>query len=318
MLFRVLLAALTAAAMLLVVPPAEAAAAKPVIRYAGLGSCLQSDGGRRPCGPWRLWLSDGRVVKLPDARRTVAEGEYAANAVVAVTRDGAQAAYFRERDGALMIWAAATGKTRRIPKVTWPDDLRMTALTLAPRGRFVGLRGLLLPSEREAERIVDTATGKTFTLPKGYQSWGFSPDGRHLAAGNNRMMVIYTTGTWSVKLRRSVYMRGDLGRDGVTVARTFWSDGGPPRNRVRIRNLATGATRTVSIRLGKGEIPLRARWDAAGRLDVLTRTDRRLSGGEYRRTHTWYRLDRATGRLRRLDSFAIPSSVGEYVLPVTY
>ncbi|WP_214111167.1 hypothetical protein [Acrocarpospora catenulata] len=312
MLVRLVLTAAMAAAAFMSFPHAEAAAAKPVVRYAGLSSCLQGDGGRRPCGPLKLWLSNGRVVKLPDARRTVADNEYVAAAVVSVSQDGAQAAYFRESDGVLMIWEAATGRARQIPKVTWPDDLQMNALTLSPRGRFVSIRGVLV-SEREVDRIVDTTTGKIFTLPTGYQSWGFSPDGKHMMSGNNRTAVVYSTGTWSVKLRRSVYMRGDLGLDGVTVARTRYNDGGPPKNRVLIRNLATGKMSTIPIRLRKGEVPLKARWDKAGHLDVLTRSDRQV-GREYYRTHTWYRLNRTTRQLKRLDSFVIPSSVGGYVL----
>ncbi|WP_214408726.1 TolB family protein [Sphaerisporangium fuscum] len=309
--FRVMLAAVMAATSM-TTPHAEAASAKPVVRYAGLGSCLQHDGGRQPCGPWKLWLSDGRVLALPDARRSVADDEYVANAVIEVSQDGAQVAYFRQSDGVLMIWEAATGRARRIPAVKWPDDLQMTTLTISPGGRFVSMRGVET-SEWEVDRVVDTATGKIFTLPRGYQSWGFSPDGRRMLAGDNRTAVIYSTGTWSVKVRRSVYLRGDLGPDGVTVAGTKANDGGSTRNSVLVRNMATGKKSTVPIRLAKGEVPLRARWDRAGHIDVLTRADRRM-GGEDRRTHTWYRLNRATGGLQRLDSFVIPSSVGGYVL----
>ncbi|MFC7382445.1 TolB-like translocation protein [Sphaerisporangium rhizosphaerae] len=291
---------------------AQAVAATPVVRYVGLGACLQDDGGRHPCGPWKVWLSNGRVVALPEARRTVAPGEYVTQAVVDVTQDGAQVAYFRERDGVLMIWKAATGKARPVPKVTWPDDLQMSWLTLAPGGRFVGLRGLL-PSGREVERLVDTSKGKAFTLPKGYQSWGFSPDGGRMLAGNNRTAVLYATGTWKVKLRRSVYTRGALGPGGVTVAGIQASDSASRKNAVLLRNLATGKKTTIPFLLGKGERLLATRWDKAGHVDVLTRVDRG-SGSAYRRTHTWYRLDRTTHRLRRLDSFVIPASVGGYVL----
>ncbi|MFC4531506.1 TolB family protein [Sphaerisporangium dianthi] len=313
MLFRVILAGVMGAAAVAAGPQVEAASDTSVVRYVGMGACRQDDGGRRPCGPWKVWLSDGRVVALPEARRTVAAGEYVAQGVVDVSPDGTQVAYFRERDGVLMIWQAATGRARPIPKVRWPDDLRMDALTLSPQGRFVSMRGVLV-SEREVDRIADTVTGKVFTLPKGYQSWSFGPDGKRMLAGNNRTAVLYSTGKWSVKLRRSVYLRGALGPDGVTVAGTRRNDGGSLSNAVQFRNLATGKKSTVPIRLGKGEFPLAARWDKAGHVDVLARSDRQLGGGEYRRTHTWYRLNRTTRKLQRLDSFVIPSSIGGYVL----
>ncbi|MEU8192364.1 hypothetical protein AB0C10_01125 [Microbispora amethystogenes] len=312
--YRVLLAAVVTAAPLTITPHAEAAAVKPVIRYAGLSSCLQSDGGRHPCGPLKLWLSNGRVVPLPGARRTVGDDEYVAAAVVAVSQDGARAAYFSGKDGVLTIWTAATGRAREIPKVTWPDDLQMNSLILSPGGRYVSMLGVDA-SEREVDRVADTTTGKVFTLPRGYQAWDFGPDGRWMMAGNNRTAVLYSTGTWSVKLRRSVYMRGDLGPDGVTVAGTKWTKTGKTvRNMVVTRNLATGKKSTIPIRLRTGENPLRTRWDKAGHIDVLTRSDRRV-GGEERRLHTWYRLNRATHQLKRIDSFLIPPSVGGYVLP---
>ncbi|GAB3143821.1 hypothetical protein [Microbispora hainanensis] len=313
MLSRIAPAAVVAGATFMIIPQAEAATAPPVIRYAGLGSCLQSDGGRHPCGPLKLWLSNGRVVPLPSARRTVAAGEYVVAGVVAVSQDGAHAAYFAGKDGVLTIWAAATGKVREVPTVTWPDDLRMDALTLSPGGRFLGMRGVNA-SEWEVNRVADTTTGKVFTLPRGYQTWDFSPDGKRMMAGDNRRAVLYATGTWSVKLRRSVYMRGDLGPDGVTVAAPKWTKtGGSVKNVVLTRNLATAKKSSIPIRLRKGETALTARWDRAGHLDVLTRSDRQV-GGDLRRTHTWYRVNRTTHQLRRLDSFVIPSSVGGYVL----
>ncbi|MBX6384358.1 MAG: hypothetical protein IRZ07_15525 [Microbispora sp.] len=314
MLFRVTLAAVVATPAFITTPRAVAAPAAPVIRYAGLASCSQADGGRHPCGPLKLWLSNGRVVPLPAARRTVGEDEYVAAAVVAVSQDGARAAYFDGKGGVLTIWTAATGTAREIPAVTWPGDLQMNALTLSPGGRYVGMRGVDA-SGREADRVADTVTGKTFTLPRGYQVWDFDPTGTRMMAGDNRTAVLYSTGTWSVRLRRSVYMRGDLAPDGVTVAGTTWTKTGRTvTNKVVTRNLATGKKSTIPIRLKAGETPLRTRWDKAGHLDVLTRSDRTVRG-DLRRTHTWYRLDRTTHRLRRLDSFVIPSSVGGYVLP---
>lgn len=313
MLSRVASAAVLAAVPFMTTPQAGAAAAPPVIRYAGLGSCLQADGGRHPCGPLKLWLSNGRVVALPYARRTVAPDEYTVAGVIAVSQDGAQAAYFAGKDGVLTIWEAATGRAREVSTVTWPDDLRMDALTLSPGGRFLGMRGVDA-SEREVNRVADTTTGKVFTLPKGYQTWDFSPDGKRMMAGDNRRAVLYATGTWSVKLRRSVYMRGDLGPDGVTVAAPKWTKtGGSVKNVVLTRNLATAKKTSIPIRLRKGETALTARWDRAGHLDVLTRSDRHVNG-DLRRTHTWYRVNRSTHQLRRLDSFVIPSSVGGYVL----
>jgi len=314
MLFRLTLAAVVAVPAFTTAAQAAVASAKPVIRYAGIASCSQADGGRHPCGPVQLWLSNGRVIPLPAARRTVGQDEYVADAVVAVSQDGARAAYFDGTDGVLTIWTAATGTARRIPAVTWPGDLRMSALTLSPGGRYLGMRGESL-SGWEIDRVVDTVTGKTITLPRGYQVWDFDPAGRRLMAGDNRTAVLYATGTWSVKLRRTAYLRGDLARDGVTVAGTTWKKAGRSvAHKVVIRNLANGKRSAIPIRLKAGEVPLRTRWDRAGHLDVLTRSDRTVRG-DLRRTHTWYRLDRTTHRLRRLDSFVIPSSVGGYVLP---
>ncbi|WP_344866249.1 WD40 repeat domain-containing protein [Planomonospora alba] len=255
-------------------------------------------------------MSDGRVLALPDAHRT--DGDHPAMGVMAVSPDGTRAAYLRGSDGALMIWEAATGKARRT-EVTKPDSVRITGLTVSPRGRFVGVEGEYESRALFRDRVVDTATGKTFTLPRGYTLARFSPDDRHLMATHRSGAVVYATGTWSVKLRRSAYMTGDLGRDGVTVAKASRNDARPSGNRVTVRNLATGKKRAFPLRLRRGEAPYRARWDAAGRLDVLTDSYRGPSGRESH-TYTWYRLDRRTGRLRVLDSFVVTSAVGDVIL----
>ncbi|GGL31477.1 hypothetical protein [Planomonospora parontospora] len=309
--FRTVTAAVTAAVVLMTGLPAGAAPVKPVIRHAGLGVCRNDDGvGRRSCGPWRLWLSDGRVRSLPDAHRP--DGDHPAMGVMALSPDGTRAAYFRKSDGVLMIWEAATGKARRTA-VRRPESVSVTELTLSPRGRFVGIDGEHLVSLKPVDRIVDTATGKAFDLPRGYDLARFSPDEKHLMATHVRGAVVYKTGTWSVRLRRSAYMMGDLGRDGVTVAKARRDDVHPSKNAVTVRNLDTGKRRTFPLRLRKGEAPYRARWDRAGRLDVLTDSYRGRSGEEYH-VYTWYRLDRTTGRLRRLDSFTVTSAVGDVIV----
>jgi hypothetical protein len=288
--------------------PAEAASAERVIRHAGLAVCR--DGvGRSSCGPWKLWMSDGRVVALPDAHRP--DGDHPAIAVMAVSPDGTRAAYFRKSDGVLMIWEAATGKSRQT-RVKRPDSVSVTELTLSPRGRFVGMEGEGL-SLKPVDRIVDTVTGKTFDLPRGYDSARFSPAEKHMMATHVRGAVVYSTRTWSVKLRRSAYLMGDLGPDGVTVAKARWNDVDPSKNAVTVRNLATGRKSTFPLRLRKGEAPYRARWDRAGHLDLLTDSYRGPSGEEYH-IYTWYRLNRTTGRLRRLDSFVVTSAMGDVVL----
>ncbi|MFC4060592.1 hypothetical protein ACFOWE_20000 [Planomonospora corallina] len=326
--FRVVMAVVTAASFM-TASPAQAASttasragdapAGPVIRYAGLSACVNDGGvGRHPCGPWKLWLSDGRVRALPDARRT--DGDNPAMGLMAVSPDGRRAAYFRGSDGALMIWEVATGRARQT-KVKRPDSVRVTGLTLSPGGRFVGVEGerpTAVEGEHESQepfrdRVVDTVTGRTFVLPRGYGLARFSPDDRHLMATHRSGAVVYATGTWAVKLRRSVYMAGDLGPDGVTVAKASRNDAYPSRNRVTVRNLATGKKSTFPLRLRKGEFPSSARWDAAGRLDLLTDSYRGPSGKEYH-TYTWYRLDRGTGRLRKLDSFVVTSAVGDVIL----
>jgi hypothetical protein len=308
--FRTVTAAVTAATVFMTGLPAGTASAVPVIRYAGLSACRTDDGGRRPCGPWRLRLSDGRVVALPDAHRT--DGDHPARGVMSVSPDGTRAAYFRQRDGVLMIWEAATGRARRTGVVR-PDSVSVTELTLSPRGRFIGIDGEHAVSLKPVDRIVDTATGKAFDLPRGYDLARFSPDEKHLMATHVRGAAVYATGTWSVRLRRSAYMMGDLGPDGVTVAKARWNAARPSENAVTIRNLSTGRKRTFPLRLRRGEAPYRARWDRAGRLDVLTDSYRGPSGDEHH-VYTWYRLDRTTGRLRRLDSFTVTSAVGDVIL----
>ncbi|GGS65943.1 hypothetical protein GCM10010156_26130 [Planobispora rosea] len=303
------IAALTVAA-----PHAGAASAEPVIRYAGLaGNCLRSDGTRRPCGPWKLWLSDGRVVALPDARRIAkTETGYPAAAPLSISPHGARVAYFREDDGALMIWEAATGRARRVPGVGWPGDLRLVEITLSTRARFVGVYGLR--GSRWVDRVVDTVTGRSFTLPEGRRSLRFSPDLKHMLADGQSVTEIYSTATWSVerrwvKQRRTDHLYGDLAPDGVTVATALRTETrGSAGNTVTLHNLATGERSTLSLRLRSGETVHRARWDGAGRLDVLTFSTRHVAN-RFRTTYTWYRLDRATHGLRRLDSFTATSAL---------
>ncbi|MDP9847166.1 WD40 repeat domain-containing protein [Streptosporangium lutulentum] len=265
---------------------AEAEGREILVRYAGLGDC--------DCAPWKLWMRDGRVIKLPEARVFSVGGR---RAPLALSPDGRYVAYFQLKDGALVIREMSTGTVRSVPGVTWSRELRTARLDLAPAGRYV-----VLGNGRDSQ-VIDAQSGMSSAVPLGLRPWSFSPDAKFVLAVDDSFRAgIYSTSPWGETGR--VPVGGALSPDGRTVAHFTARD-----SAISLWDVATGKAITLRpIALPARKIPIRLRWDGEGRLDLQMVTPRRARG-RIGVPYAWYRVDPTTGRAWRIGAFTVPSSV---------
>ncbi|GIH97063.1 hypothetical protein ACFFMN_36175 [Planobispora siamensis] len=270
----------------------HATAAKDFVRYAD-DSCPGKNGEYYVCAPWRLSLRGGKVIRLKEARVFIGPGKKI-RAPFALSPHGSKAAYFRLKDGALVVRDITTGRVRVVPGIRWPVDLPLQ-ISLSPGGRFVVLRGDYL----QPRRVLDTVTGRTHPLPAGRTPWSFSPDNAHLLAsdGDGRS-VVYSTADWSV-VRRARTPAGSLHTDGTTIAYIDRRGG----HRIRFLNLVTGRPAGAPLKIPADESGHWLLWDRAGNLDLLTMVKSRSAGD-----HTTFRWRRASDGMRVLDTFTNRSS----------
>jgi hypothetical protein len=274
--------------------PAAAAARKTqYVRYAG-ASCLGRNGEYHVCAPWRLVLRSGRVIRLTEAR-VFATADHKGRAPFGLSPHGSQAAYFRLRDGALLVRDVTSGKVRVVPGITWsPNQPR---ISLSPAARFI----VVQRDFGGPRQLLDSITGQVVhTLPAGEHPVSFSPDNRYMitarpiAGGVGYSAVVYSTAIWSVVHRGA--RAGALGMDGTTIA--YIADWNTKHPSIRIVNVVTGAPTRAPIPIPAGEFPHWAIWDRAGHLDLLTHVTSRSAG--YRTTFRWRR---ANAGMRILDTF---------------
>ncbi|MEU8381977.1 hypothetical protein [Streptosporangium sp. NPDC048865] len=266
--------------------PAEAASASPPVRYAGLDGCV--------CAPWKLWVRGGGVIALPGARVFSANGQ---RAPLALSPNGRHVAYFRLRDGALVVREVATGEMRAVPGVTWSNAIRAARVELSPGGWYAVL------SIGWKHWILDTRSGESIPVPLGLRPWSFSPDARFVLMVDDTFQAgIYSMSPFAE--RGHVPVGGALGPDGETVAYFTPRDAG-----VRLWNVPTGGIpRLDAVAVPAGRTPTRMRWNGEGRLDLQTVTPRRIRKGGGTR-YIWYRIDQESGRTERLGGFVVPGSV---------
>ncbi|MFB9891513.1 hypothetical protein ACFFOQ_17030 [Planobispora takensis] len=269
----------------------DATARKDFVRYAD-DSCLGEDEEYYVCAPWRLSLRNGKVIRLKEARVFTGPGR-GARAPFALSPHGSKAAYFRLKDGALVVRDVTTGVARAVPGIKWPVELPLQ-IGLSPGGRFVTLRG----DHLEPRRVLDTVTGRTHPLPALRVPWSFSPDNAYLLAyeGDNTV-VVYSTADWSV-VRKVRTPPGALHMNGTTIA---YIDRGHRRDgthRIRFVDLATGRPAEAPLEIPFGEEGRWLLWDRAGNLDLLTRVTESSHGDL-----TTFRWRRASDDMRVLDTF---------------
>ncbi|MFB9722297.1 TolB family protein [Planobispora longispora] len=261
----------------------------------GLGSC----GGRRLCGPWKARLSDGRVIRIKDARAIIPgpEPEKASAAPMGVSPHGGHLAYSRRGDGALVVRSIVDGYVRQVPGFIMPPG--KVELTVSPLGRFVGVR------ERSAGkplRLVNTATGAVSTLPPRWNIISFTPDATRMLAYTDEYgdkVALYDTATSTVVRRM-----GDataLAGDGDTLAtRVHQEPEGP--DWITFTSLGKGTEVRPRIPVPTHNVYLT--WNRSGtltiRLPILKGPWRNYSA------YTRFVFDPQTGTSRKADHIVIP------------
>ncbi|MEV5413119.1 hypothetical protein AB0K60_30315 [Thermopolyspora sp. NPDC052614] len=267
---------------------AETTAAKNFVRHAD-DSCRDRKGEYYVCAPWRLYLRNGRVMRLTDARVFTGTGRKS-RAPFALSPHGSKAAYFRLKDNALVVRDVTTGKVRVVPGITWPSNRSM--IEIGPAGRFIILdRGFSDPYP-----IVDSYSGRIHTLPVGEVPQSFSPDNKYLLTSRGEFVTVYATDTWTVVRTRQAAPSGALHMDGTTVA--YIDRGNRKTHYIRFFNLATGRPAGNPIKIPAGEFGSALYWDRANHLDVLSRVKAGSSGDR-----TTWRWRRANDAMRVIDTF---------------
>lgn len=255
---------------------------------------------------WELVLTDGQVVKVPEAlavapRDTISEG---ARATFLISGDGRHFFYFRKSDGRFTE-RTLHGKERAIRDITvdtvgeeWPSSVSYDGSFVLTETSAPGL-GVLM----------DLRKGKTLPLPGGTEDWsfgGFSPDGeRLLLHGGEGGRVTVFDRTLRPRLRSKTRLWAmALAGDYVTAAEPVGS--WPKSRTLRLVDLRTGkASGTVTVRLPRGQQIDDLDFDKAGHLVVRSKIK---TGAAV------YRVSKTTGKATLLRTMVRPD-VKVWVLP---
>ncbi|GAA4203871.1 hypothetical protein [Microbispora amethystogenes] len=253
---------------------------------------------------WELVLSDGRVVKVPEAL-TKAPADAVNPGVPApflVSRDGRHIFYFRRSDGVFVertVRGAEHVVSRRLTAFSigeeWPD--------VSDDGGYV----VTTTSGPGVGIFADLRKGKVLPPPGRTDAWsflGFSPDGGRLLLAQEDRLTVFDRTLRARVSRKTRLSATALANDHVTVAALVgrW----PNYRQVRLLNLRTGRTsRTVTVRLPRGQWVDDLSFDRADHLIVRSRT---------RTGVTIYRVSAATGRATPLRKIARPDTT-VWVLP---
>ncbi|WP_157248095.1 hypothetical protein [Nonomuraea typhae] len=289
------------------------------VRAADLPNC----GGDyfMPCKgqPWRLYLSNGKKVKFPDAARyatradgSPAKAEEDSPAPFAVSGDGRSLAYVRARDGRVVVRAWPRGRRTVLPALGRATGTAFMTLDLSADGRHLSVDYSGAGRKRRPGLLVDTATGATVrTLPKGDRLLGFSADGDEVLAeralsDNTTSLIAHAADGSEVAAQppQELVVTGvrlALEADGRTVVTAKDFTG------VRRYDLAgqrwTGPARRIVA--PRGELAGLG-WGPGGRLEAVAMKGSDEDGYF---TTVVYSLDPATGRTKKLDQWTIRPGV---------
>ncbi|MFI6321228.1 hypothetical protein ACIBG8_27075 [Nonomuraea sp. NPDC050556] len=275
----------------LLVNGVHAEATAPV-RYAGLTSCPGKDGKRHICGPWRLWLRDGRTITLPDAqlRSLGTDGrEERLRAPISVDAYGRFATYFSKSTHKLVVRDISTGKTTNVAE---RPSVAMSSLELlvSPGGRYV----VIDPDTGSSPTtVVESATGKRWSLPDYARVQGFSPDGKLLRVIlDYEETAVYRPGGAEPSGGVTLVGWGALTNDGRTLA-------GASRTHIRFYSTANAmeSRRALRIALPAKQSPRRLDWTSATGLTMLTLQEPRRFVARS--------INTRTGAVRITDAFTI-------------
>ncbi|WP_405395212.1 hypothetical protein [Microbispora hainanensis] len=247
---------------------------------------------------WELVLTDGHVVKVPEALAVAPPDAVnpGARAAFLVSGDGRRFFYFRKSDGRFAertlhgrehvirdLTVATTGE--EWPSVSYDGGFVVTK-TSAP-----GLGALL-----------DLRKGRSLPLPGKTDTWnfaGFSPDGaRLLMQGEDGRMTVFDRGLRTRLRSKTRLWATALANDHVTAAEPVGS--WPKSRTLRLVDLRTGkASRTVTVRLPRGRRIDDLDFDKAGHLVVRSKTETGV---------TVYRVSKTTGAVTRVRSLVRPDA----------
>ncbi|MEO3807861.1 hypothetical protein ABGB17_02530 [Sphaerisporangium sp. B11E5] len=283
----------------------------------------------RPCGSWKLTLSNGKTVTLADAtvfpRQADGKVDKSSNAPLAISGDGSRVVYFRKSDRKIVWRNAAGGTARALPGKA----------AKVPKG--LGMADLAIKLSREGDRIaidyndsdgslptllVDLRGGGTATLPGVKVVQGFSPDGTHvLTTGftedNTTEFTVYDTEGNAGESRVVPQVVSNnapiaLADDQVTVGLVINSLTGGTST-LRQYDLSTDSVSPAfDLKVPFGETPYRLYWDENGKLIVwgVRANDDGLADRATAR-----RIDPSTGELTRIDAFPMKPDVWTWWLP---
>ncbi|MEV0622583.1 hypothetical protein AB0I81_55345 [Nonomuraea sp. NPDC050404] len=248
----------TAIATTLIVDPATAATGPAKISYA-----------QRTQG-WEVVLTDGTVVKIPEALTTAPKDAINAgdDVPLLISGDGRQLFYYRKSDG-LFVRRTVNGSEKVVSRKLKAHFLDEEWPLVSYDGSYV----LTMTSAPGVGVFADLRTGKVLPPPGKTDTWGFagfSPDGKRLLLAGERLTVFDRSLRARLRLK-SRLSPAALADDHVTAAVPVgtWSKS----RKVRLLNLRTGrAGDTLTARLPKGRYINDLDFDRSGRLIIRSKT----------------------------------------------
>ncbi|WP_432928970.1 hypothetical protein ACQPZZ_03825 [Microbispora sp. CA-135349] len=255
---------------------------------------------------WELVLTDGNVVKVPEALAAAPDDAVNAGwrAPFLISGDGRHFFYFRKSDG-LFVERTPSGKERVVSREIKAYDIGEEWPWVSYDGSFV----IVGNSAPALGAFVDLRKGTTMSDPGGRDDWsfdGFSPDGERLLlrrVGGSRVTV------FDRRLRARLRLKAKLSPDALandhhTAVELVGTS--PTLRRLRPLDLRTGrAGRTVTVRLPRGQYIDDLEFDQKGRLIVRSKTKTGVA---------IYRVSKTTGKASLLRSLARPDAKA-WVLP---
>ncbi|TQS27734.1 WD40 repeat domain-containing protein [Microbispora sp. KK1-11] len=253
---------------------------------------------------WELVLTNGDVVKVPEALAVAPRDAVNAGARAAflISGDGRHFFYYRKSDGR---FAERTlhGKERVIRAIEaytigeeWPS--------VSGDGSFV-VTGTSAPG---LGVLVDLRKGKTLPLPGGtdWSFGGFSPDSERLLlqGADGGRVTVFDRGLRTRLRSKTRLWATALANDYVTAAAPVGS--WPESRKLRLLNLRTGkASGTMTVRLPRGQHIDDLDFDKAGHLVVRSKTKTGVAV---------YRVSKTTGKATLLRRMTRPDAK-VWVLP---
>ncbi|MFI6481558.1 hypothetical protein ACIBH1_26750 [Nonomuraea sp. NPDC050663] len=323
------LALAAAASSMLIAGPAQATATNEA-RYAWLKGC-EVKNSFFPCGSWNLTLRNGKNLVLKDAVvfPTTADGKVdkQASAPIAISGNGARAAYFRKSDGKLVVRDLAAGTVTPLPgsAAKLPRGLGMIDIDLAFSANGTKLFIDYFDEAGTAKSVVvDLGSGALTRINGAEMMQSFSPDGSfvltsRITSDNTTEFAVYDSAGNEVQSQVVPQVVSNnapiaLNDDGTTVAVVITGPETTSKARLRTYDLASD-TVSEAVKLSyppEQEAPTRITWESGDGLTLWTfRSD--AEGNPVSAVKR--RVNPDTGAAKKADSFKIKQGLWTWWLP---